>query len=206
MSIKVILFDLGNVIVFVNHMDICERIALSGGCALDIYQYIFVEGREVEFDKGLVSPFDFFTRLKENFNLDIDFKSFVKIWSSGFTPNKEIFPLIKTLKQIYHLCLLSNTNQTHFDMIQRDMSILKEFKTFFLSFQMGICKPDPSIFQLVLNSLDIMPNECAYIDDTKKFVESARKLGINGIVFKNVSILKEELINLGINFYDQKIL
>ena len=90
--IKVILFDLGNVVVFVNHMDICKRIAGSIFCPSEVYNYIFWGGINSQLDKGLMTPFDFFVKIKKKFDLDLDFKDFANICSSGFKPNGEIFP------------------------------------------------------------------------------------------------------------------
>jgi len=197
--IKVIIFDLGNVIVFVDHMEICESISRWGGSQQDIYQYIFMEGIEEEFDRGALTAHGFFTKLQTRFDLNLDFNHFKHIWSSGFIPNAEIFPVVKSLKSQYRLCLLSNTNQIHFETIQRDMPILSEFEAFFLSFQIGVRKPDPAIFRQVLEYVKVMPEECIYIDDIESFIDAATSLGMNGIVFRNVPDLIKRLGAMGID-------
>ena len=42
----------------------------------------------------------------------------------------------------------------------------------------GIKKPDPKIFLLTCNRLDVRPEECVFIDDTLENVEAANKLGM----------------------------
>lgn len=200
MAIKVIIFDLGNVIVFVDHRNICEGISQWGVSAQDIHRYIFIEGIEAEFDKGQISPFDFYERIKKRFDLDLEFGDFIKVWSSGFSLNEDIFPLIKDLKSYYRLCLLSNTNQIHFEHVKNCLPILTEFEAFFLSFRLGVRKPDPSIFQMSIDFMKVMPQECVYIDDVEDFVESAGQLGINGITFKDVPTLKKSLHALEVHF------
>ena len=199
MPIKVIIFDLGNVIVFVNHMEICASISRWGGSQKELYQYIFKEGIEEEIDKGTLTLQDFFIRLQTRFDLSLDFDQFKQVWSSGFVPNREIFPLINVLKSHYRLCLLSNTNQIHFEAIQRDVPILSEFEAFFLSFQIGVRKPDPAIFQKAIEFVKVMPEECVYIDDMESFIDAAKGLGMNGIVFKDVPNLINRLGTLGID-------
>jgi len=48
----------------------------------------------------------------------------------------------------------------------------------------GIRKPDPAIFKLTLERLDPMlkPGECVFLDDVESNVDSARALGLQGIV------------------------
>ncbi|MGA1790844.1 MAG: HAD family hydrolase, partial [bacterium] len=186
MPVRIIIFDLGNVIVFVNHMQICEEISGWGGSSEDIYEYIFLGGMEIKFDQGEINPFDFFENIKKRFNLNMGYEDFKRVWSGAFIQNKEIFPLIKALKPDYRLCLLSNTNPIHFEEIQRKISILSEFELFFLSFRLGVSKPNPSIFQKALVHLKAMPDECVYIDDIDVHVQAARKIGLNGIVYQDV--------------------
>ena len=198
MPVRIIIFDLGNVIVFVNHMQICEMISSWGGSSEDIYEYIFLGGMEIKFDQGEINPFDFFENIKKRFNLSMGYEDFKRVWSGGFIQNKEIFPLIKALKPDYRLCLLSNTNPIHFEEIQRKISILSEFELFFLSFRLGVSKPNPSIFQKALAHVKAMPDECVYIDDIDAYVEVARKMGFKGIVYQDVPMLKSSLADLGI--------
>ena len=42
-------------------------------------------------------------------------------------------------------------------------------------------KPERRIYEHALKNLAVRPEECVYIDDIEKYVEAARKLGINGI-------------------------
>ena len=63
---------------------------------------------------------------------------------------------------------------------------------------MGVCKPDFSIYKMALDYLEVMPQECVFIDDMEDFIESAVRLGIHGIVYKDISRLKENLKSLGI--------
>lgn len=193
MPIKVILFDLGNVIVFVDHMHICAKIAAWGGNSADIYHYIFTERIEEALDRGEITPVRFFDAIKERFDLRLDYDDFLNVWSSGFVPNEEIIPLIEELKCRYRLSLLSNTNQAHFEAIRRDVPILSTFETCFLSYEMGLRKPDPRIYERVLEAMHIMPGECVYIDDNESFVQAARCLGIRGVVFSDVPGLRREL-------------
>ncbi len=52
---------------------------------------------------------------------------------------------------------------------------------------------EDKIFNHVLNSLKINPEESVFIDDKEKNLIFSKKLGINTILFKDYNQLKEEL-------------
>ena len=57
-------------------------------------------------------------------------------------------------------------------------------------------KPGEKIFKDVLAKLGLKPEECVYIDDIKKYVEAAKKLGINDICYIDEENLILELKKL----------
>ncbi len=59
----------------------------------------------------------------------------------------------------------------------------------FTSFELKMLKPDPKIFQEVLRRLNAKPDEVIFVDDKKTNVNSAKELGIHGIVYKPETIL-----------------
>jgi 2-haloacid dehalogenase len=61
-----------------------------------------------------------------------------------------------------------------------------------------LAKPDPAIFSLLLERYDVDPGTAVYIDDTRRHVESARQLGMTGIVFTDAVMLRRDLAALGL--------
>ena len=61
----------------------------------------------------------------------------------------------------------------------------------FLSYEMGLIKPDPEIYKLVIQKLKAQPQEILFIDDKPQNIEAAQELGINGIVFNKDTIVQE---------------
>jgi FMN phosphatase YigB (HAD superfamily) len=57
-------------------------------------------------------------------------------------------------------------------------------------------KPDPKIFEIVLEELKSKPNETLFIDDNFEYVTAAGDLGITGIHFQNADQLTSRLIKL----------
>ena len=90
---------------------------------------------------------------------------------------------IKTLKNKgdYKLILLSNTNDLHITWIKENVWFYNDFKAcfdaFYLSHEVNIAKPNPAIFNFVLNKNNLKAEECFFIDDNQSNIESANALG-----------------------------
>ena len=61
----------------------------------------------------------------------------------------------------------------------------------FVSYELGLLKPDKAIYQSVLAKLNAKPEEVIFIDDKRENVEAAKSLGINGIVFDRNTISRQ---------------
>ncbi|MFR3313439.1 MAG: HAD family hydrolase [Alphaproteobacteria bacterium] len=61
----------------------------------------------------------------------------------------------------------------------------------FVSYELGLLKPDKAIYQSVLEKLNAKPEEVIFIDDKRENVEAAKSLGINGIVFDRNTISRQ---------------
>ena len=78
--------------------------------------------------------------------------------------------------------ILSNTNpvaieivREHFRRHGRELDAM--FDGIFLSFQLGILKPSPAIFEEVIRRADIRPEETLFIDDGARNADAAHALG-----------------------------
>ena len=63
---------------------------------------------------------------------------------------------------------------------------------------MGVRKPDPKIYQIAINQLQLAPEEIIFVDNNQENFGEANKLGLKGILFKNTEQFKDELKHLGV--------
>jgi len=61
----------------------------------------------------------------------------------------------------------------------------------FTSYELGLLKPDTKIYQTLADKLQTPYEQILFIDDKEKNITAARKLGINGIIFTQKTILEE---------------
>jgi 2-haloacid dehalogenase len=59
-------------------------------------------------------------------------------------------------------------------------------------------KPDPAIYQLLVERHAVDPEKAVFVDDAIKNVEAAAALGFDAIQFRSPEQLREELLQRGL--------
>lgn len=191
---RLLLFDLGKVIL---PFDI--RIATK---QFEKYSYLSSEGivqkvmgtsLDWSFEKGEIAPEAFYEELRKRIGLSLSYSHFVEIWNDIFSENQKVSQLLRSLKPFYPIAIISNTNVLHFNFVLKKFPIVRDIGHYVLSFEEGIRKPEPKIYERALQRFQVSPREALYVDDKEDFVAAARKLGLCGIPFKNEEALEVEL-------------
>ena len=65
-----------------------------------------------------------------------------------------------------------------------------------MSYTVHLAKPDPAIYQTLLDRYGLKAEECVFLDDTVRNVEAAQALGVAGIVVTSQEQAKKELETL----------
>ncbi|OPX93564.1 MAG: Alpha-D-glucose-1-phosphate phosphatase YihX [Syntrophorhabdus sp. PtaB.Bin006] len=194
---KLFVFDLGNVILPFEHRQIGAKLYersrdRKGLTPQRIFDILFdiEKGLINPYEEGLMSSSEFFGGLKNRFELDMDLEAFMDIWNPIFREDEDVKNAILFLKERgYPLFLLSNTNELHFSHIIAKYPIVHVFDEWILSFEVGAKKPEERIFRTIFEKMDIPAEDVFYIDDIPRYVEAAKGLGIDGMVFKDAKQL-----------------
>ncbi|PIQ90724.1 MAG: hypothetical protein COV71_02945 [Candidatus Omnitrophica bacterium CG11_big_fil_rev_8_21_14_0_20_41_12] len=205
-AIKVVLFDLGKVLVDFDHRRAAERISFfCPKTATEIYNLFFESHATIAFEAGKISPEDFYQQVKQVLDLKLSYASFIPIWNDIFflsLKNRLVFKLVNTLRAKYKTALLSNINTLHYEYLKKNFPVFGVFDEIFLSFQLGLIKPDQEIYHKVIRKLNVSPQEIFYTDDRLDLVESAKKLGIRGCVFTGLEQLIKDFQAAQVAFID----
>jgi FMN phosphatase YigB (HAD superfamily) len=193
--ITAITFDLGNVLVRVDHLRFCRRLAaLTALSAEEVYARVFESGLEPGYDTGRLTSREFYQRVTDHFGVTFPYSQFRDIWCDLFDPMEGMAALVQHLAPLFPLFLLSNTNCLHFDYIQaRFGGILQPFQAFVLSYQIGSRKPEPAIYQALIRQVGRPPEEILFLDDKVSFVEAAQDQGLTAWQFHSPEELRREL-------------
>ena len=197
---KAIIFDVGNVLIHYDAERSAKRFSRKAGVSFEkVWRHFFTSRTEKAYTRGEISTREFFRHARRAFNSKIDFPTFSKLWNDIFSENQGIRPILKKLNRRYPLYLISNTNALHFNHVRRRYpGIFRHFRRTFPSHLVGRRKPDPRIYWKVLKAIRLRPEETLFIDDMPRFVEAARKIGMNAIRFRSNAQLRKELRKFGI--------
>ena len=94
------------------------------------------------------------------------------------------------------LYALSNWSAETYPLATKRFDFLKLFRGTVISGEVGVIKPDPRIFRILLKRHRIKPDDAVYIDDNPRNAEAARALRIHGIHFTDPGRLRRELEGL----------
>ncbi|WP_353721045.1 HAD family phosphatase [Dyadobacter sp. 676] len=200
-QIKNIIFDLGDVILNIDVPIASKSFAELSGREQSEILTIFKESEIFrQFETGLMDEPTFRNYVREILNFpDLSDDAIDTAWNSLLLDlPPERVELLKKLATQYRLFLLSNTSSIHITQVNK---ILKAstgvekledlFETVFLSYEMGLMKPDARIYREVLDKAGLKAEETLFLDDNADNIRGAAQLGIKTIhVQKPVTILE----------------
>ncbi|MDP3964002.1 MAG: HAD-IA family hydrolase [bacterium] len=111
--------------------------------------------------------------------------------------NRNVLALARRLARRYIVGIISDTIPSH-TRINARWGIYKHFSPVVLSHRTQAYKPEAKIFRYALRKAGVLAPEVIFIDDRSDKLSGAVKLGMHGIIFKNATKLKHDLIKLGV--------
>lgn len=188
--IKAVIFDMFETLVtlFEGKTYFGENIAADVGVDPDLFRkewhaiekersigvYTIEQGLEVVFKKlGVYS--------EENVSLAVNKRRENLEDTFNGVPDDSIRLLQELKKRGIKVGLITNTFSDERDFI-RDSTLFQYFDVALISYEQGICKPDPELFQKMTKLLDVEADECLYVGDGgSKELFAARDAGMHPV-------------------------
>lgn len=187
---QAIIFDFGNVIIDINPELSFEAFSKISYKSVDKIKTLFAENQVFKkFETGLYSDDEFLDSIRQILGFPLNDVEIIDAWNALLleVPNERI-ELLNNLKNRYPIYLLSNTNSIHIakcnQYFKNKFGINKVADIFdkaFLSYEMGLFKPDPEIYNTVLEEIDLPAQKVLFIDDNLDNINSAKELGLQTI-------------------------
>lgn len=157
-----------------------------------------------DIEEGKISAEQFREKLSELIGKEVTYEECKFAWL-GYrqdVPLRNLDILRKLKAQGYKLILLSNTNpfmmswglSGEFD--GNGNSLESYFDSLYLSYKLGVMKPNKKIFQYIIDNEKIQPGESLFIDDGERNINAARLLGFKTLCPINGEDWTKELIEL----------
>jgi HAD superfamily hydrolase (TIGR01509 family) len=193
--VRAVLFDFGNVLCAFDNGKFLEALSkLCGSPAKDLKTLLYHDSTLTqEYERGELSSAGFLTGVSALCGMDLPEAAFIQAYTDIFTPNRALFDLVQRVKRHHRVGLISNTSPWHFEYVIAKIDIFPLFDSVTLSCEVGASKPDPRLFEDALQKLDLMAEECVYIDDQPAYAQAATEHLLHGITYTTPIALMTEL-------------
>ena len=127
-------------------------------------------------------------------------QAFHEHWEESIgEPITAAIEIVQRLKQAgWPVYGLSNWSSETFPITRRKHDFFDILDGYLISGEVNLVKPDPAIFQRLLDKIGRDAQECLFIDDALPNIEAARALGMTAIHFQSPGHLERELKTLQI--------
>jgi glucose-1-phosphatase len=209
MTISAVIFDLGGVLLRTDNREPRENLAsrLSMTYA-ELDDLVFNSESARKAMRGEITSLEHWENIRlklgltsehwENIRLKLgltpsEFAPVPKEFWAGDKLDTELVDYLRSLRPEYKTALLSNAWDDLRLVLQDHLQILDAFDETIISAEVGFTKPDPHIYQIALERLEVPPQEAVFVDDFVENVKAAHKLSLHTIQFKHPNQVIEEI-------------
>ena len=186
-NVKNIIFDMGRVL-----LQFEPYVSLNEYCKSDedkelIYKELFKGPEWIMGDEGKITNGQRYELVKRRIpeRLHQTLKLVVENWDMCMEPVEGALEFHKLVKEKgYHIYILSNACNRFFHYFPKHYD-LNSFDGVVVSSDVKMIKPNPEIYQYILKTYHLNPEESLFVDDMKENIEAAGKAGMKGFLFQN---------------------
>lgn len=186
---EAIIFDLGGVIINLDYertIKAFEEMGLSD--FRSIYTQLSQSNLFDEYETGRISSQHFINKLLPYLPSGTTPNQVVAAWNAMIldVPLQKL-QLLDSLRRTHKVFLLSNTNEIHMQKVRRawsretDRAMESFFDHMYLSYEVGMRKPDVTIFRHVCEEQQLNEKATLFIDDSPQHTEGAKMTGLHTI-------------------------
>ena len=197
LTIRNIVFDVGNVLVPLNYGPFLAYLTESGVDLTDIPAWLARIGLEAH-ERGELTGEAFLERLADTAGCELDPVRLRSCWLNMFDEAPEMFALATGLMSDYRVYLLSNIGDLHWAHLDERYGLGGLVHGALASFRTGAVKPHAAIFREAERRFDLEPAHTVFIDDLSANVRGATACGWRGIHHVDPVTTCAELRRLGV--------
>lgn len=120
-------------------------------------------------------------------------KRFFQKMKEAIGVNSQMYALVAELQEKkIAVAMLSNIDERLSKLI-RDFGFYEPFTPCLLSCDIGVAKPDPRAYEILIDRLNLPARDILFIDDRFENISAAKEKGIDAILFESEGQLREEL-------------
>jgi len=190
-----IVFDIGNVICEWNPLKLVGRLFASEMECKQALEHVIAHEDWQMLDKGLLSLDEAISRADQRCSLGVEkISALFEGTPKSLEPIRETLDIIMDLSaKGYRLYILSNMHKHTFERLSDILDIWKYFSGIVISCHVKSIKPEPEIFEYLIDAYDLIPKNAVFLDDLKCNIEAAKRFEFHTIHVKETAKIKAAL-------------
>jgi len=194
--IKNIIFDIGNVLAHFRGYELLQDLGLRGEVLETVADATIRSGAMWnEFDRSVMPDEEIIAACVEKAP---QYEKEVHMLFEHIYDIAREYPYakewIQSLKDRgYRIFLLSNYGRSAFAQTRASLGFLSQVDGMVISYEVQSVKPEPGIYQALLEKYRLDADECVFLDDREENIRAAQNFGMHGIVVKTKTQAEEEL-------------
>jgi epoxide hydrolase-like predicted phosphatase len=195
MDIHALIWDLGGVLVRTEDHSSRQKLADRFGLTrFELEELVFNSESGTKAQLGQISADQHWKDITRPFQLTLpEIIEFQEFFWGGDRLDETLVDTIRSLRLQYKTALLSNAFSDLREMIFQQWKINDAFDEIVISSEVGVMKPDASIYKQILEQLSVRPEQAIFIDDFPQNIRGARQLNLKTIHFRSTEQTLEEL-------------
>jgi putative hydrolase of the HAD superfamily len=184
-DIKCVVFDWGGVLIENPVEEFALKCSNMIGANVKQLKETYAEFAG-QFERGKIRESDLWKMIGNKLNILIinDKSIWYKCFKNIYSPRKDMFNLARILKQNgYLVALLSNTEIPAMNFFKEQNYDMFDYTVF--SCKEGFAKPEPELYNILLQKIKIPAQQTLFIDDKYDNIKTANQLQMNAIYYKN---------------------
>jgi putative hydrolase of the HAD superfamily len=196
-TLRAVYFDMGGVIVRTEFQAPRQHLAERVGMEYeDIVRIVFEGETSHQASIGKITEDQHWATVMRRLHLPAsEIQAVRDEFFAGDIIDRELLDTIRGLRKTLKVGMISNAWSG-----LRPWIVSKKFDDAFdimvISAEVGVMKPDPRIYQVALEQLDMAPAEAVFLDDVSENVEAARSVGMQVIHFTQPELALDKLKKL----------
>jgi glucose-1-phosphatase len=194
--LRALIWDMGGVLVRNMDRSIRGRLAAPFGMSwLDLENLFFGNPVAQKASLGQATEADSWEYVRQQLGMNPeDMPAFIDMFWSCDKFDEDLYAFTMALKPRLKVALLSNAYpESRSSLGRRWPHFYNMFDVSIFSAEVGLVKPDPKIYHLVLDLLGIRAEEAVFVDDFVENIAGARAVGLKAIHFVEPRQTMDEL-------------
>jgi putative hydrolase of the HAD superfamily len=200
-NISALLFDLGGVLLDIDF----ERALLRWSNQSDLpvaelRRRFAMDEAYQQHERGEIPASEYFAHLRQTLELDASDTDIERGWNDIFVGEiAATISYIATAQTSLPCYLFSNTNPTHQAFWSSNFpTVVESFQRVFVSFELGLRKPDPEAFEAIAAATGCRLDETLFFDDSEENVNAARQTGMPSVLVRDHADVATALTSIGV--------